>query len=1337
MRPTALPGKRIIMRQHLRNALAVLASVILFSLAATTVTGEGVDLTITSLDYTNDFETGDPVTIVQSGRDAGTVYKYNFYDDDDDNCGEQRCIPENWYAKNFDDAIWDSGAAPFGNNDQAGASPGTMWQTEDDLNDHVIIRHHFTYNDEYDAISATLNLAYNNYYVAYLNGNLIRDCYSYQNNNNCYQGDAAYWNNELTYDGGSQSGPNQDWLVEGDNVLAILGRDSTWGGDPDQWLDVELVVNVQSWREKPIILGDDLWLRVITSNVGNETAENFSVTLEIEGEELGNTTITELAPNATAESVFYWTPEALGDFNLMAFADAGQDVGESDENNNTLNRTIHIGFYAYNLTVESNHVVGNVTEIFRYNLTVTNEGDVEDNFTLSASGIFYNWDWTLTPSVLHLQPGEGGNATLEIVPDRETLAGNYSVFMSARSQYYSEFRESVVLSGRDNETEWWWAHSNSSNTRLYYCTDNDEPDDPDYECDISWTELDFDYDDNWTLDPAPFGDTDIGNVDNNTVWQGNSYAYFRHIFTIDNISAYEGGSLSLNTAANNYGTYYLNSQIVFNDMRQGQGHTANYWNDETLFGPELLQEGENILASVVRETGNTQWFDEEVVAVFSQSAAWDFVPLPLELEMEVLPTYNFSLSAPISNKQIPDDTNYTFQVWITNLGNIGDTYEMVVTLNDTYNFTILNYTTTEMHSVVGEGAIGYINVTMRDLIEEDARGGFNVTVISRNSTEQLTKWIELTARLYIVPDTLRPVTEAITDPLVNSTSFQVGWEVAEWYRLDEVLGNDTLVVTVEYRRDNGSGGWEEWQVWQVFTAEDEDNPLGSGSGTFSLGEDGRSFQFRATGLDDDGLLEDKTGRNDTETLVDTTPPTVAVSSDPAGALLSTDYLELSWESSTSDLAGYDLQHSFDGGAWETLLADSLATRYDYYVTADGSHAFRVIASDDAGNRDVPDTPQISMVIDTAAPTGRLASLEPLTGALAVTLLPSQDNASSYNLSYARIAEEQLLTAIWAWQELGSWNATQSHDFDVVDGYAYYFRYTPVDAAGNVADRDSLSATYSGDGNPGQSFPLLLPAIIQQGDLQLTVHAGLTELARSNAPGMVLSNQFYYDTATATIQFGNGASGYLPTEGESITIAWSGYDAATLVDRTPPSAPRSFELTLAVGGTTAQLRFLYSASDDVVEYRIIRKDSPNATGDLLTTLAHSEGYLTYVDQPPGEQLWIYRVIAVDRRGQLSPAVEATVDLTPAVQPLTDGDDEAGLPLMTLLAGAALVLGGGAAAWWFTRPPPVAIAPVLTSVASPFTAAGAELACDGCGTVFAPDEGETLHCPGCGQVGPPPS
>ena len=93
------------MRQFFRNSLAVLVFAFLFSLAASGASGEA-DLVITSLDYTNDFENGDPVTIVQSGRDDDTEYKYNFYDDDDDDCGSQRCIPTGWFEKNFDDSGW-------------------------------------------------------------------------------------------------------------------------------------------------------------------------------------------------------------------------------------------------------------------------------------------------------------------------------------------------------------------------------------------------------------------------------------------------------------------------------------------------------------------------------------------------------------------------------------------------------------------------------------------------------------------------------------------------------------------------------------------------------------------------------------------------------------------------------------------------------------------------------------------------------------------------------------------------------------------------------------------------------------------------------------------------------------------------------------------------------------------------------------------------------------------------------------------------------------------------------------------------------------------------------
>jgi len=1340
------------MRQFFRNSLAVLVFAFLFSLAASGASGEA-DLVITSLDYTNDFENGDPVTIVQSGRDDDTEYKYNFYDDDDDNCGEQRCLPNGWFEKNFDDSGWSSGAAPFGNDDQAGASPGTIWQSEDGLNDYVVIRHQFTYSNEYEVISATLNLAHNNYYVAYLNGNLIRDCDYYQNHNGCYEGDAEYWDNVLTYDGSSESGPNPDWLLEGTNVLAILGIDITYGGDTDQWIDVELVVNVQSWREKPIILGDDLWFRVITSNLGTETAENFNVTLDIEGDELGNATVSELAPDATAVNIFYWTPEALGDYSLTATTDADADVVESNEDNNALERVIHIGFYAYNLTVMESHVTGNVSENISFQLNLTNEGDVEDNFTIQISGAYYSWDVTITPNVVHLQPGESGNVTLDIIPDSETLAGNYSMSLSARSQYYSEIRNIVVLSGRDNDTEWWWAHSNSSSTQLYQCTDNDEPDDPGYECDTSWTELDFDYDDNWTLDPAPFGDGDVGNVDNNTVWQGNSYAYFRHIFTIDDVSAYGGGSLSLNTAANNYGTYYLNSQIVFNDMRQGQGHTANYWNDETPFGPGLLQEGENVLASVVRETGNTQWFDEEMEAVFSRSAAWDFIPLPLELEMEVLPSYKFELQAPSSNKELDAGELYTWEIWVHNQGNIIDTYDVQVSLNDTTNFTLLNWTTSLSVGVSETGSM-FLNISLAADIIEGALGGLNVTAVSRDGDDVLEQWVNLAVRLYVPPDYLPPQVFILNETglMVNSSIFPIEWYVADWYKAlngELEFGNDTVTVVIEYRSHDGDGNWIEgydengtanWAELGAFAVELE-------AVQFDLGVDGRSFCFHAEGIDDDGNRQDAEDECHRMVIVDLTAPPVelVVSYSPPGTaelvatsdgmLLNQSALDLRWSSIASDVAGYDLLVG-DGSGWQTLRSGTVDTRYDFYAPQDGEYRFRVIAADEAGNRG--SAAEHTVIIDTTPPVGTLHPQPALTGATQITLLPdglTQDMVS-YELTYTKVSEGQELSTSWEWLSLGSFNLSQPYNLTVDDGYHYFFRLTPADAAGNWADREQLTSSYIGNGSSDQWFLLPLPPVNDMLGVVVEVRSGSGSLlSLATDPDALFPESYYLDAASGTLHFGDGRKGYVPDVGETLSVTWSGYDAATLVDRSSPEPARGLQVTRVAGGGV-NLLFLPSPSDDVVGYEIYRA-AGNASDELLTTLAPDEGYL--FDTPAEGSVYRYRVVAVDRMGMTAPPAEATLDLSvvePAAAAPSGETDK--LPLLPLVVVALAVAALGGGAWWWghrTSPEQVTAVP-LPGDKSPFGRAGGDLACLGCGTIFTPEGSAHENCPGCGAYGRPP-
>ena len=148
----------------------ILISVILLFilLLVGNVNADETDIDISSIRYTNDFVNGEPITLIGSGRDVGTEYKYNLYDDDDDDCDTQSCLPENWYAIDFDDENWGSGAAPFGNEEINGIEPGTIWQTESGLDDYIVIRHYFNYTKEDNLLSATLNVAHNNYYMAYL-----------------------------------------------------------------------------------------------------------------------------------------------------------------------------------------------------------------------------------------------------------------------------------------------------------------------------------------------------------------------------------------------------------------------------------------------------------------------------------------------------------------------------------------------------------------------------------------------------------------------------------------------------------------------------------------------------------------------------------------------------------------------------------------------------------------------------------------------------------------------------------------------------------------------------------------------------------------------------------------------------------------------------------------------------------------------------------------------------------------------------------------------------------------------------------------------------------------
>ena len=991
--------------------------------------GDDADIDITAIKYTNDFENGDPVTIVSSGKDDATAYNYNFYDDDNDDCDQQSCIPENWYAVDFDDSNWNSSAAPFGNYDLDGVSPGTNWQSEDGsndhvLNDHVIIRHEFTYSNEYEAIGATLNVAHNNYYVAYLNGNLIRNCYSYQSNSNCYEGDAAYWDNILTYDGSSQSGPNPDWLVGGTNVLAILGYDISWGGDSDQWLDVELVVNVQAWKENPIVLGDDLVLGIDFFNNEENNVTDMNVSLEIEGVEFANQTI-EIENNKTFEWRVEWTPDRLGEFNVTA-----KVLNES------LTRFIHVGYYAYNFSVDDDYNVGNTSELLTYNITISNEGDVDDNYTFQIFGTYSAWDVDFVPSVINLAPGETGTVILEITPDNDTYSGIYELTLTARSQYHGEIENMIVQSGRDNETEWKWV--NSTGGRLYE------------ESNTTWTEIDFVPNSNWTLSPAPFGDEDLSGIDYNTEWSGNNYAYFRHIFYIDDLSSYENDTLSLNMAANNYGTYYLNGEEIFDDLGWGSGHYAEYWNEEIKFNSSILKEGKNVLASVVRETGNSQWFDEELVTVTPKSSAWGFQPEYLSLKLEVLPVYAFELVTPIEDKAVSEDEaccdeewTYQFEIWLYNRGNIEDSYEVNVTLNDTVNFSIIDYNSI-IHAEYGEEVIINLIIALNPSVTEFSVGEFNVSVTSMNSTEEINLWAVVKARMYIIPDTLPPGTYAESDPLVNNSSFEIQWFVEDWYKNNEIMGNDTKYFIIEYKDDNGTNGetWGEWNMWHNFSSEQN-------SAIFTEGLDGYRYRFRSVGGDDEGLIENKENRYDTQTIVDLSAPYAVIELRVTGNITNLDYIEFEWTATHPNITGYETQYRLNNSIWITMEENTLAKWTGFNVPIDGEYDFRVITSDEAGNKGISEISR-KILVDTVAPNTNIHEIQKLTDAEQIQInVDNLDDTVKLTLYYSYVRENQEVPPLAEWPKHGEYVVSDLPiNVSLNNQFHYHFRIVVYDLAGN-------------------------------------------------------------------------------------------------------------------------------------------------------------------------------------------------------------------------------------------------------------------------------------------------
>ena len=151
-------------------------------------------------------------TLVHSGASDSTEYSYKIWNNSE--------FPDDFYEEDYNYSEWDVGAAPFGNEELRGIDPNSIWTTDDENYTHISARHWFNYSESLDFSELRVKIAHDNYYRAYLNGYLIRDCFSGWG---CY-GNGDYWEDTINI--------NNSWLNEGENLFAIAARDNTqgWGG---------------------------------------------------------------------------------------------------------------------------------------------------------------------------------------------------------------------------------------------------------------------------------------------------------------------------------------------------------------------------------------------------------------------------------------------------------------------------------------------------------------------------------------------------------------------------------------------------------------------------------------------------------------------------------------------------------------------------------------------------------------------------------------------------------------------------------------------------------------------------------------------------------------------------------------------------------------------------------------------------------------------------------------------------------------------------------------------------------------------------------------------------
>jgi len=648
-------------------ALAIMGIFTLIVIAYMPTSEAQQDPFIDEVMYSKD--SAESLTIVQSGRDNSTYYKYLILDDYSE-------APDNWSEPGFNDTLWGFGAAPFGDRSSDGVDPNTDWDTSGNSpynEDVILIRHKFQVSGI--VTSAEIDVAVANFCTPYLNGDMIHDERG---------GDSRaqeYWND----DAGGTISPSS--FNQGENVLAVYARDYVggWGSSNRQWIDLQITASVFEPTNESIIFGDTVTVAVKGGNNGDENANDVVINSYTNETNISSVSFSSIPQNHEDLIFFTWTPAYIGENTLNI--NISCNCTDTNLSNNDLILNITAKIYRLETDVNNDIEYINQTRLLTKIITITNSGGITDNVTLIPSSGQINSQITFSPNDFILHPGESIDVTINAVLPSSIEDGLHNFSFTVKTQHDYTIQHNLLSSGRDSDVTWKWIQS-SDYEELYG--------------NANWTTAGFN-DTNWSNAYTPFGDSSVDGVNYKTSWDAENYAYFRHVFNITNIGIYENGLMNINVANNNYADHYINGIFLFGDLDEGDGHGAEYWNDEVQVYTNYLSQGENIIATVVGNPQNTQWFDQEIIVSFPQANLWNYKDSTYEIPIMVdttAPTtkvnengfYKNSTIIPLTWKEVSSEgdlESFYLYYQIKNGSSIGDW-----TLYDYYNSSYgTNFTT--------------------------------------------------------------------------------------------------------------------------------------------------------------------------------------------------------------------------------------------------------------------------------------------------------------------------------------------------------------------------------------------------------------------------------------------------------------------------------------------------------------------------------------------------------------------------------------------------------------------------------------------------------------------